>query len=240
MSREASPRAGERFMPINVEDAGARRKPPPGRGDLRLSGRAPLLFLDPGGAQAGQPMTITSATGSSDPPRALPVVVMGVAGAGKTTVGLRLAEALHGQFIDGDDLHTDEARAKMSQGLALTDEDRWPWFDRIAEAIRTGMNRGETTIVASSALKRVYRDRLRQLAGAGLRFVYLSADRDLMRARVGGRHGHYMPASLVDSQFGTLEPPDGEPDVIAMAADADLNAAIPKLAAELFAGIAPT
>jgi gluconokinase len=185
-------------------------------------------------------MTITSATGSPDAPPALAVVVMGVAGAGKTTVGLRLAEALYGQFIDGDDLHTGEARAKMSRGVALTDEDRWPWFDRIATALSAGMNRGETTVVASSALKRAYRDRLRQRTGPGLRFVYLKADRDLMRARVAGRRGHYMPASLVDSQFATLEPPDGEPNVIAIAADADLDAAIPKLAGELFAGTAPS
>ncbi len=178
-------------------------------------------------------MTITSGSASSDPPRALAVVVMGVAGAGKTTVGLRLAEALGGQFVDGDDLHTEEARAKMSRGQPLTDDDRWPWFDRIAAALRDGMSRGVTTIVASSALKRIYRDRLRQRVGAGLRFVYLKADRELMRARVAGRRGHYMPASLVDSQFATLEPPDGEPDVIVMPADADPDAAVPKLAAKL-------
>jgi gluconokinase len=158
---------------------------------------------------------------------------MGVAGAGKTTVGLRLAEALRGQFIVGDDLHTEEARAKMSRGQPLTDDDRWPWLDRIAAALRDGMSCGMTTIVASSALKRVYRGRLRQRVGAGLRFVYLKADRELMRARVAGRRGHYMPASLVDSQFATLEPPDGEPDVIVMPADAELDAGIPGLAAEL-------
>jgi gluconokinase len=165
--------------------------------------------------------------------QALAIVVMGVAGAGKTTVGRQLAEALHGQFIDGDDLHTDEARAKMHAGKALTDEDRWPWLDRIAAALRDGLSLNTTTIVACSALRRVYRERLRAGVGGGLRFIYLSANRELMRARVAGRRDHYMPASLVDSQFATLEPPDGERDVVAMPADADLDAAIPKLAAEL-------
>jgi gluconokinase len=177
-------------------------------------------------------MAMTSGSASPDPPRAL-VVVMGVAGAGKTTVGLRLAEALSGKFVDGDNLHGDEARAKMSQGVALTDEDRWPWLDRIAAALGDGLSRGVATVIACSALKRIYRDRLRQRVGGSLRFVYLKADRDLMRARVAGRRGHYMPASLVDSQFATLEPPDGEPDVIVLAADAYLDAVIPKLAAEL-------
>jgi gluconokinase len=178
-------------------------------------------------------MTVKSRSASSAPPHALAIVVMGVAGAGKTTVGLRLAEALGGQFIDGDDLHTEEARAKMSRGQPLTDDDRWPWLDRIAAALGEGVSRGVTTVVASSALKRVYRGRLRERVHGGLRFVYLRADRELMRARVASRRGHYMPASLVDSQFATLEPPDGEADVIAMPADAELEAAIPKLAAEL-------
>jgi gluconokinase len=185
-------------------------------------------------------MAITFESAFSDASSALAIVVMGVAGAGKTTVGLRLAEALHGQFIDDDDLHTEEARAKMKQGQPLTDEDRWPWLDRIGESLSDGVSRGVTTIVASSALRRVYRDRLRQRDGGGLRFVYLKADRDLMRARVTGRRGHYMPASLVDSQFATLEPPDGESDVIIMPADADLDAAIPKLALELNTALRPS
>jgi gluconokinase len=177
--------------------------------------------------------TSSSSTASAKASQALAVVVMGVSGAGKTVVGRRLAEALGADFIDGDDLHTDAARAKMASGHPLTDDDRWPWLDRIAAALREGVSRGVTTIVACSALRRVYRERLRIGAGGGLRFIYLRADRDLMRARVAGRRDHYMPASLVDSQFATLEPPDGEPDVVVMPADAELDAAIPKLAAEL-------
>ena len=124
----------------------------------------------------------------------------------------------------------------MSHGQPLTDDDRWPWFDRVAAALSDGVSHGVTTVVASSALRRVYRDWLRQRAGAGLRFVYLKADRELMRARVAGRRGHYMPASLVDSQFAALEPPSGEPDVIATSADADLDVEIPRLAERIRAG----
>ena len=131
------------------------------------------------------------------------VVVMGVSGSGKTTVGRILAQALDADFVDGDDLHSEEARAKMSQGIALVDEDRWPWLDRVGARLAEG-----TVVIACSALKRVYRDRLRAGAGPALRFVYLNATPEAMRARVGSRKGHYMPASLVDSQFAALEPPD--------------------------------
>jgi len=177
---------------------------------------------------------------SSSDPTATPAVrsgrvatvVMGVSGAGKTTVGKRLAERLGVEFIDGDDLHSATARAKMAAGRALDDADRWPWLDRIAAALADpAAPRGR--VVACSALRRAYRDRLRAGVGTGLRFVYLEADPDLMRTRVAGRRGHYMPASLVDSQFATLEPPVGEADVITIAADADLDVAIPQLVAEL-------
>ena len=160
------------------------------------------------------------------------VVVMGVSGAGKTTVGRPLANFLGADFIDGDDLHSDAARAKMTAGHPLDDDDRWPWLDRIAVALKKGRG-GRGAVVACSALRRAYRDRLRAGVGPALRFVYLKASPDLMRARVAGRKGHYMPASLVDSQFAALEPPDGETDVVTMAADADLVSAIPEVAAEL-------
>jgi gluconokinase len=178
-------------------------------------------------------MAISSASAAPQGSQALAVVVMGVSGAGKTVVGQRLAEALGGDFVDGDDLHSDAARTKMSSGQPLSDEDRWPWLDRIAAALRDGRGRGVATIAACSALRRVYRERLRAGVGGGLRFVYLSANRELMRARVAGRRDHFMPASLVDSQFATLEPPDGEPDLVVTPADADLDAEIPRLAAEL-------
>ncbi len=160
------------------------------------------------------------------------VVVMGVSGAGKTTVGRALAEVLGAEFIDGDDLHSEAARAKMTAGHPLDDDDRWPWLDRIGAALRWERD-GRGTVVASSALRRAYRDRIRAAVGPRLRFVYLKASPELMRARVAARKDHYMPASLVDSQFAALEPPDGETDVITMPAEADLAVAIPKLAAKL-------
>jgi gluconokinase len=169
---------------------------------------------------------------SANPSEPVAVVVMGVSGAGKTTVARELAELLGADFVDGDDLHSSAARAKMSAGHPLDDDDRWPWLDRIAAALRED-RAGRGAVVACSALRRAYRDRLRAGVGPTLRFVYLKASPDLMRARVASRKGHYMPASLVDSQFAALEPPDGETDVVTMAADADLASAIPKLAAEL-------
>jgi gluconokinase len=165
--------------------------------------------------------------------RRLAVVVMGVAGSGKTTVGRLLADALGGAFIDGDDLHTPQARAKMGAGVALTDDDRWPWLDRIGAELAEGLARGSARIVACSALKRAYRDRLRAAAGPALRFVYLAAEPQAMRSRVGSRHGHYMPSSLVDSQFAALEAPENEGDVIAISAETDLATEIPALAARL-------
>jgi gluconokinase len=148
----------------------------------------------------------------------LAVVVMGVSGAGKTTIGRLLAQALGADFVDGDDLHDAGARAKMAAGHALTDDDRWPWLTRVGAALCGGRR-----VVACSALKRAYRDRIRAGAGSGLIFVYLEADREAMRRRVAARVGHYMPASLVDSQFAALEPPLNEPDVIAFPAEAELS-----------------
>jgi gluconokinase len=145
------------------------------------------------------------------------IIVMGVSGSGKTTVGRILAQALGVDFVDGDDLHSNEARAKMGQGIALTDEDRWPWLDRVGARLAQG-----DVVIACSALKRVYRERLRSGAGPALRFVYLEATPEAMRDRVAHRKGHYMPASLVDSQFAALEPPLGERDVVTLPADAKL------------------
>lgn len=158
---------------------------------------------------------------------------MGVSGSGKTTVGRALAAALGAEFIDGDDLHSPEARAKMEAGHALTDEDRRPWLDRIGGRLAQGLQAGRGAVLACSALRRAYRDRLRAVAGDRLRFVYLKADLELMRKRVAARKGHYMPASLVDSQFATLESPEGESDVLTAPADGDLPVMIPQLAAQL-------
>jgi gluconokinase len=151
----------------------------------------------------------------------LALIVMGVSGSGKTMIGERLAAVLDVKFIDGDALHSPEARAKMGSGKPLDDDDRWPWLDRIGDALADRRVHPDGLIIACSALRRVYRDRLRKRVGPDLRFLYLKGGKEIMRGRVGNRKGHYMPASLVDSQFATLEEPEGEADVITIAADAD-------------------
>jgi gluconokinase len=171
-------------------------------------------------------------TGSDRPA----LIVMGVSGSGKTTVGLRLAKICGLEFVDGDDLHSPQARAKMASGAPLTDEDRWPWLDRIGGALADPDKHPAGLIVACSALRRIYRDRLRARVGPALRFLFLAGDKTLMRERVSRRKGHYMPASLVDSQFAALEDPSGESDVVTLAADADLDRALPKTLRRLGGG----
>jgi gluconokinase len=141
------------------------------------------------------------------------VVIMGVTGAGKSTVGTLIAERLGLPFNDADDFHPPANIAKMSSGQPLTDEDRWPWLDAIGAHLAA--HRGGGAVVTCSALKRVYRDRLRAAAPA-LRFVHLRGDMALVAARQAARQGHFMPASLVASQFATLEEPGPEERVIAL------------------------
>ncbi|EYD72772.1 gluconokinase [Limimaricola hongkongensis] len=141
-----------------------------------------------------------------------PILVMGVSGAGKSTVARGLAARLGGVYLDADDLHPEENVAAMSRGEPLTDALRWGWLDLVAEA----MARTEPfAVVACSALKRAYRDRLRARLGE-FPIVYLDGDYDLLRARMSIREGHYMPVSLLDSQFEALEPPSPEEGAIAV------------------------
>jgi carbohydrate kinase (thermoresistant glucokinase family) len=127
------------------------------------------------------------------------IVVMGVSGCGKSSVGIALAEALGARFIDGDDLHPSANKAKMSAGIPLDDSDRWPWLDLVSQALVPG------TVVACSALKRVYRERI--VAGApNTFFVHLDGSREILEQRLGARAGHFMPATLLDSQLAILEP----------------------------------
>jgi gluconokinase len=145
------------------------------------------------------------------------IIVMGVSGSGKSVVGSALAKALGGRFAEGDRFHPPENISRMSSGLPLRDEDRWGWLDAIAVEISEAERHGETLVVACSALKRIYRDRLR-LASRNLRFVYLEIGRETAAVRVAARKGHFMPASLIDSQFAALEPPT--PDEGALTLDA--------------------
>lgn len=161
------------------------------------------------------------------------VIVMGVAGCGKTTFGRALAQARGLPFFDGDEFHSPEARAKMSAGIALSDADRAPWLDRVGARLADAHAHPQGAVMACSALRRAYRDRLRALVGPDLRFVFLEGDKPLMLRRVAQRRGHYMPASLVDSQFAALERPAGEDDVVTLAADASLAQAVPEALREL-------
>ncbi len=132
------------------------------------------------------------------------MVVMGVSGCGKSSVGEGLSARLGIPYYDGDDLHPVENVAKMRAGVPLTDVDRWPWLDRVAQVLAENA----PVIVGCSALKRVYRDRIR--TAGKVTFVHLVGSRDLIAGRMAERKGHYMPLTLLDSQFAALEPPGPE------------------------------
>jgi carbohydrate kinase (thermoresistant glucokinase family) len=131
------------------------------------------------------------------------VVVMGVSGSGKSTIGALLAADLHAHFVDGDALHPASNVAKMAAGIPLDDADRWPWLAAVGHALATAGEAG--IVVACSSLKRVYRDAITAVA-PGAVFVELDGSHDLLEQRIAGRHGHFMPSSLLDSQLATLEP----------------------------------
>jgi carbohydrate kinase (thermoresistant glucokinase family) len=133
------------------------------------------------------------------------VLLMGVCGCGKSTVGRALASELDWPFIDADSLHPKQNVAKMARGVPLTDEDRWPWFDRIVAEMQRYEAAGSHLVIACSALKQAYRDRL--ASGAPVRFVYLKGDAAIIEPRLAARTGHFMPPALLRSQFATLEEP---------------------------------
>jgi gluconokinase len=133
------------------------------------------------------------------------VVLMGVSGSGKTVVGQALAANLGWPFFDGDDFHPPANVAKMAAGTPLTDADRWPWLDRLAAEMAAVTAHGSNAVLACSALKRAYRDRLER-AGS-VRFVHLKGDDETIAARLAGRAHRYMPPTLLASQFATLEEP---------------------------------
>jgi gluconokinase len=141
-------------------------------------------------------------------------VFMGVAGCGKSTTAQAVVERLGWPLIEGDDFHAESSRAKMRQGIALTDEDRTAWLARLGELLAEHAARNEPVALTCSALKQSYREQLRRHS-PGLRFVFLRIDKAHALERVSARSGsHLFPASLVDSQFATLEPPVGEPGVM--------------------------
>jgi gluconokinase len=133
------------------------------------------------------------------------VVLMGVTGSGKTTVGKRLVQQLGWRFVEGDDFHSPENIQKLRRGEPLSDEDRKPWLEEIREAIRRAIDRGENAVIACSALKESYRGML-QMDGQ-VAFVYLKASLPLIEERLKNRVDHFMNPSLIQSQFATLEEP---------------------------------
>jgi gluconokinase len=134
------------------------------------------------------------------------LIIMGVVGAGKTTVGSLLAERLGWQFADADNFHSALNVEKIRRGIALSDDDRAPWLAALRDAVRKWAAQGENAVLACSALKRKYRDELR---APGVQFVYLEGDYELIRQRLHARHGHFATASILKSQFADLEEPKG-------------------------------
>lgn len=141
------------------------------------------------------------------------VVLMGVSGCGKTTVGRLLADLLGGRFIDGDDFHSPKSIAKMHSGVPLTDDDRHQWLEQLAAQIEQHSSDVSPLVIACSALKQSYRDRLRRTRD-DLAFVHLEGSKKLLLERLqhrASRENHFMPTTLLDSQLETLENPEGEP-----------------------------
>jgi gluconokinase len=159
------------------------------------------------------------------------MVVLGVSGSGKTTVGMAVAEQLGVPFLEGDDFHPAANLAKMSVGHPLDDADREPWLRALAERIRQSAEAREGLVLACSALKRAYRDELRSAADARLWCLYLALDRATAWDRVARRTGHFMPAGLVDSQFETLEPLQPDEPGMTLDATADLPALLSRVRA---------
>lgn len=160
------------------------------------------------------------------------LVVMGVSGCGKSTVGARLAEALGVEFLEGDELHSAQNISRMASGVALTDQDRQQWLEQLSDRLARARAARHGLVVACSALKRVYRDILRQGAPE-LVLVHLSGAHALLAARAAQRPGHYMPVSLLDSQFAILEPPHADEHAlcfdVAQPPDAIVQAALAAL-----------
>lgn len=157
---------------------------------------------------------MSAATQESGRPSRLGIVVMGVAACGKSSVGEALARRMDLDFVDGDALHPRRNIEKMASAHPLTDEDRWPWLDRVGAEFADHAAHPAGVVVACSALRRLYRDRIRAAAEGSLIFVFLDITLAEAKRRIAARTHHFMPPSLVDSQFATLERPNDEPDVV--------------------------
>lgn len=160
------------------------------------------------------------------------VIVMGVTGAGKTTIGRQLAAALGWPFYDADDFHSQENVAKMAAGMPLDESDRGPWLGQLAALITSETEKAAFGILACSALRKAHREVLR--AAGNVTFVYLKAERDLISARLTARRGHYMSAGLIDSQFEALEEPE---DALTVPAALTPDEIVSRIGSELAKGV---
>lgn len=158
------------------------------------------------------------------------LVLMGVAGCGKSSVGVALAARLAATYVDGDDLHPSANIEKMSRGLALNDTDRWPWLTLVAQVLATP---GGPLIIGCSALKRVYRAHITLSAGVPVTFIHLAGTPDVIKARMNARRGHFMPPGLLASQFAALEPPEADESAIGVNIDRPLGAIVDDIIAQL-------
>jgi gluconokinase len=157
------------------------------------------------------------------------IVLMGVSGAGKTTIGRMLADAMGWRFCDADDLHSPANKAKMAQAIALTDADRMPWLAAIHDLIATSLAKNLSLVLACSALKQSYREEI-VVDPQRVKIVYLKGSRDLIAARIAQRKHHFMNKNLLDSQFDTLEEPR---DVVVADVDATPDAIVANLRQQL-------
>lgn len=160
-------------------------------------------------------------------------IVMGVSGTGKTSVGEAVAEKLKFKLIDGDDLHLRANIIKMQQGIPLNDEDREPWLERINDAAFSLRQKNESAIIICSALKKKYRDQIRQ-DNENIYFLFLQGSFELILTRMKQREGHFMKAEMLKSQFNTLEPPkNDENNVIFIDIDATFEKVVEQCVAEI-------
>jgi gluconokinase len=160
------------------------------------------------------------------------LIVMGVSGSGKSTIGDQLAKRLAWSYEDGDRFHPASNLAKMSAGQPLTDEDRWPWLQAIADEIDRVCEAGEHAVIACSALKRAYRSVLVH-GRSDVRIIFLDGTQELIAGRLARRKGHFMPPGLLASQFGTLEPPGATENPVIVSADAPVDAIIGDIVRQL-------
>jgi len=160
------------------------------------------------------------------------LIVMGVSGSGKTTIGEKLAARMSWRYEDADTFHPASNVAKMSAGQPLTDQDRWPWLKAIAAEIDRACTAGERLVIGCSALRRAYRDVL--VHGRNdIRFVYLEGTQALIADRLGQRKGHFMPPGLLASQFQTLEPPTPDERAVTVSIDAEVEVIVDRIISQL-------